>query len=60
MTLHVWTSVTCDAARCKEAVVDNDRKARQIAAKRGWILTRRANRGVDLCPMHKYAPDISP
>lgn len=53
MSLYIRTAITCDAEPCKEMVTDDDRHARQIAKRQGWVRVRRGGVLVDLCPAHK-------
>jgi hypothetical protein len=53
VTLHIRSAVSCDDTKCAEVVVDDDRFARQIAKKQGWVRVRRNGLTLDLCPTHK-------
>lgn len=53
MSLHIRSAVACDDQKCAEVVVDDDRYARRVAARQGWVRARRDGKTLDLCPVHK-------
>jgi hypothetical protein len=53
MSLHIRSAVACDDKQCAEVVVDDDRYARQVAKRQGWVRSRRGDRTLDLCPAHR-------